>query len=161
MAINKSVLDKFDKEFATEDFNESVKDIEKNGKPANGDFPVIPVGKYEVSLRSLELTETKKTHEPMLSASFKILRGGYAKQLLWMNTVLTSRASNIHDANEFLRSLDTDVDVKWENSFSKYAQMVLDVFEQTSSLEYVIDYSKVGEKEYPHYEILDVFEVEK
>ena len=157
MAIDTNIYDKWDKEIATDEFNASVKDIEKNGKKSGGDFPEVTAGKYEVKIRSMELAQSKN-NDPMLKVSFKILKGDFKNQLLWMNTVLT-REGNIHRANEFLRSLDTDVEVSWQNNFRKYSQMILDVFEGTSQLEYAIDYSK-NDKGYPVIEIIEVYEVE-
>jgi hypothetical protein len=155
MAIGKDICKKWDSDFATDDFNQAVAEIEKNGVK-KGDFPEVPVGKYEVKIKSLELGESKNG-DPMLKASFKILKGAYTGQRLFMNNVLTSRQRNIHDANEFLRSLETDVTVEWEGSFTKYQETILDVFEATSGLEYDLDFSKT-EKGFPIYEIIGVYE---
>ena len=72
MAID---FDKIDKSVDLEGLRKDVAEASANG---TGDFPIIPAGKYEVALVSMEIKGTKKDpNRPMLSASFKILAGEY------------------------------------------------------------------------------------
>ena len=63
----------------------------------------------------------------------------------------------IHMANEFLRSLDSGVDIDFE-TFKQYDDMLMDIMEgiETEKLEYILDYGE-NEKGYKTYKILDVF----
>lgn len=147
MAIDFS---KFDKQVDLEGLK---KDIEES---ADNDFKEVPLGTYEVAITKLELGESKKG-DPMVKVWFKILAGGYKGSLIFMNQVIT-QGFQIHIVDEFLRSLETDVEITFE-SYSQYADMLLDVFEAVESkLEFALVY---GEKKgFNTFEITEVFEVE-
>jgi hypothetical protein len=63
----------------------------------------------------------------------------------------------IHMANEFLRSLESGVEINFEH-FKQYNDMLLDITEaiETEKLEYVLDYGE-NDKGYKTYKIEDVF----
>ena len=147
-----SIFDKWNKR-VTQEFLDGVDNAEKNN---TGDFPEIPAGRYEVSIEKMEIKESK-AGDPMLAVQFKILAGQYAKSYLFFNQVL-NLDFQIHIANEFLRSLDTGIDVKFKD-YSQYNDLVLDIHEkiQTDGLEFGLKYSKT-DKGYPEFKITDVFE---
>lgn len=144
---------KYDNEF---DLDGLMEDIEKaaNGEGGNGDYKEVPFGSYEVSIDKLELGVSKKG-SPMLICWFKIIEGEYKNSRLFMNQVVTS-GYGIHVANEFLRSLDSDITVEFK-SYSQYANMILDISEAIDGLEYAIEYGETS-KGYKTFEITDVFE---
>lgn len=145
---------KFDKQVDLEGLKNDIKDAEENG---GGDFKEVPHTKYEVAITKLELTESKKG-DPMVSVWFKITNGEYKGSLIFMNQVIT-QGFQIHIADEFLRSLETTVDVQFE-SYSQYAEMLADIFEEIEDkVEFVLDYSE-NKKGYNTFEIIDSFEVE-
>lgn len=145
---------KFDKQVDLEGLKQDIMDAEENG---GGDFKEVPHGKYEVAITKLELTESKK-HDPMVSVWFKVTNGEYKGSLIFMNQVIT-QGFQIHIADEFLRSLETTVDVQFE-SYSQYAEMLADIFEEIEDkVEFVLDYSE-NKKGYNTFEIIDSFEVE-
>lgn len=147
MAIDFS---KFDKQVNLEGLK---KDIEES---SSNDFKEVPLGKYEVAITKLELGESKKG-DPMVKVWFKILEGEYKGSLIFMNQVVT-QGFQIHIVDELLRSLDTDVDIKFE-SYSQYANLLLDVFEAVEGkLEFVLDYGE--NKGFNTFKIEEVFEVE-
>lgn len=145
---------KFDKQVDLEGLKQDIMDAEENG---GGDFKEVPHGKYEVAITKLELTESKKG-DPMVSVWFKVTNGEYKGSLIFMNQVIT-QGFQIHIADEFLRSLETAVDVQFE-SYSQYAEMLADIFEEIEDkVEFVLDYGE-NKKGYSTFEIIDSFEVE-
>lgn len=149
-----NIWDKFDKEMDVTGLKEDVKTAAEKGS----DFPEVPIGDYEVSITKLELGETKKEHKPALICWFKILAGDYKGSILFMTQVLTT-GFGIHKANEFLRSLDTDIDVEFD-TYRQYGELIMDIREKVDEkkLEYAIKY---GEKNnFKTFEITEVFEAE-
>lgn len=144
---------KFDEQFDLEGLKNDIKDAEENG---GGNFKEVPLGNYEVAITKLELSESKK-HDPMVKVWFKILEGEYKNSLIFMNQVVT-QGFQIHIVDEFLRSLETDVNIEF-TSYAQYAQMLMDVFEAVNgNYEYGLKYGE--NKGFNIFEITDVFEVE-
>ena len=156
MAIDYSKWDKT--------YNISESDVEAmNSKNSESkEFERVPYGKYETKLTSLDLVETKKTDKnpeprPMVSARFKILEGQYKNRVIFYNKVV-EKAASIHFANEFLRSLESGVDVEWNGSFSSYADTIQQVFDEVEDdCEYGIDYS--SNNGFDDVKITDVWDV--
>lgn len=104
----------------------------------------VPYGEYEVKIEKMELTATKETRKPMVSIWFKIVAGDYKNSMIFMNQVITE-GFQIHIMNEFLRSLDTDIDVNVEFvSYKQYGNMLMDIKEalDDSSVEFTLDYGE-------------------
>lgn len=148
----KLVMDfsKFDKQVDLEGLK---KDIEES---TDGDFKEVPLGNYEVAITKLELAESKKG-DPMVKVWFKIVSGEYKGSLLFMNQVIT-KGFQIHIVDEFLRSLETDIEISFE-SYSQYNELLMDVFEAIDgNYEYALEY---GEKKgFNTFKITDVFELD-
>lgn len=146
-----NIWEKFDKAIDTEGLKKDIVEA-ANG---NSDFKEVAVGKYEVKVALMELTESKKG-APMLTMRFKILTGEYANSLIFYNQVL-STGFGIHNANEMLKSLGSTAEIKFEN-FEQYNNLILDLFGEVENLlEYVLDYSK-NTKGYNVYKITEIFE---
>lgn len=133
--------------------SDDVKSIEKNNKK---DFDKVPYGEYEVSIKKLELI-SNSNDDPMVVCWFKILDGKYKNSMIFMNQVVT-QDFQIHIIDEFLRSLDSGIEVEWLGSYSKYADLIDSIFDTITEekLEYALDYSST-EKGYGKYKITDVF----
>lgn len=133
--------------------SDDVKSIEKNNKK---DFDKVPYGQYEVSIKKLELI-SNSNDDPMVVCWFKILDGKYKNSMIFMNQVVTLDFQ-IHIIDEFLRSLDSGIEVEWLGSYSKYADLIDNIFDAITEekLEYALDYSST-EKGYGKYKITDVF----
>lgn len=145
---------KFDKRVDLEGLKQDIMEAEEN---SGGDFKEVPHGKYEVAITKLEPTESKKG-DPMVSVWFKVTNGEYKGSLIFMNQVIT-QGFQIHIADEFLRSLETTVDVQFE-SYSQYAELLADIFEEIEDkVEFVLDYGE-NKKGFNTFEIIDSFEVE-
>ena len=151
--MNTSIFDKFDKMVDVEGLKQDAKDAAENKM----EFKEVPEGRYEVKIDKMELTESKKGR-PMLTVWMKILEGEYKGQLIFYNQVVDI-GFGLHNANEFLRSLDSGLDVTFEN-FNQYGNLIMDIHEAIDGvLEYGLKYGK-NSKGYNTYEITDVFEVE-
>ena len=133
--------------------SDDVKSIEKNNKK---DFDKVPYGEYEVSIKKLELI-SNSNDDPMVVCWFKILDGKFKNSMIFMNQVVT-QDFQIHIIDEFLRSLDSGIEVEWLGSYSKYADFIDSIFDTITEekLEYALDYSST-EKGYGKYKITDVF----
>lgn len=145
---------KFDKKVDLEGLKNDIADAEENG---GGNFKEVPLGTYEVAITKLELGESKKG-DPIVKVWFKIVsEGEFKNSLIFMNQVIT-RGFQIHIVDEFLRSLETDVDITFE-SYSQYADMLMDVFEEIEgNYEYGLKY---GENNgFNTFEITDIFELD-
>lgn len=145
-------------------FNEQVDlegmkaDIESAGSN-NQEFEEVPTGTYEVEIEKMEQVMTKKEPaRPMLSIWFKILDGKYKNQRIFYNQLLTG-GFPIHIASEFLRSLDSSVEVKFED-YVQFSNLVLDVATDIEGKkEYALE-KAVNKKGYDVYTIKQVFDVQ-
>ena len=148
-----NIWDKFDKQYNTEELAKEVKEQKENG----GNFTPVPFGSYEVAVTKMELTESK-AHDPMVTIWFKVLNGEHKGSLIFYNQVIT-QAFQIHLVNELLRAMDTDLDIEFV-TYKQYAQLLMDVHEAIDgNLEFGLDYTE-GKKDFPKFEITEVFEVE-
>jgi len=153
MANNeKNIWEQFDNAIDTKALAEDVKN--------SADSPVyreVPVGKYEVSVDKLELIASK-SGKPMVTAWFKILTGDYKGSRIFMNQVV-EQAFQVHMCNEFLRSLDSGVEVEFV-TYRQYGELLMNIAEAIDKrLEYALNYGQ-NNKGYNTFEIEEVFEVE-
>lgn len=148
-----SIWEKFDQMVDTEGLKKDLKEVEEN----KVNYEEVPEGLYEVRIENIELKESN-TKRPMVSIWMRILEGPYKNQMLFWNQVVDI-GLGLHKVNEFLRSLDTGLNIEFEN-FRQYNELLMDVFEAIDGkLEYGVKYSK-NSKGYSEFEITDVFEVE-
>lgn len=146
-----SIWAKFDKTIDVKGLKEDAKAAAEN----TVDFKEVPEGTYEVAVTKLEAA-VSKSNRPMVSCWMTILEGEYKGQLIFYNQVIDI-GFGLHNANEFLRSLDSGLDVKFE-SMGQYEELLLDIHEAIDgTLEYALKYGK-NSKGYNTYEITDVFE---
>lgn len=151
--MSTNIWKKFDEVVDVEGLKEDVKEVAEN----KVDFKEIPEGHYEVKIHKMELNKSK-TNRPMVTFWFKILEGEYKNQFIFWNQVVDI-GFGLHKVNEFLRSLDSGLDVTFEN-FQQYGNLLMDIHETIDgTLEYGLKYSK-NNKGYDEFEITDVFEVE-
>lgn len=142
---------KWDKQYSVS--AEAVNEIQRNSSKS---FEDVPYDKYYVSVIKMELGSSQKG-DPMISVRFRILEGRYKNQIIFMNQLVTSDFG-IHNANEFLRSLDSGLDIKWTGSYGEYADLIDKVFGAVEhNLEYALDYTS-NQKGYPSFKIEEVFD---
>lgn len=151
--MSTDIWTKFDQNVDVEGLKKDVKEVEKN----KIEFKEVPEGHYEVKISKIELTQSK-TGRPMVSFWMQILEGPYKGQYIFWNQVVDI-GFGLHKVNEFLRSLDSGLEVQFEN-FTQYGNLLMDIHEAIDGkLEYGLKYSK-NNKGYDEFEITDVFEVE-
>ena len=151
--MSMDVWAKFDQVVDTEGLKKDVKEVAEN----KIDYKEVPEGRYEVKIHKMELKQSK-TGRPMVTFWFKILEGEYNNQYIFWNQVV-DMGFGLHKVNEFLRSLDSGLEVQFEN-FTQYGQLLMDIHEAIDGrLEYGLKYSK-NSKGYDEFEITDVFELE-
>lgn len=148
-----NIFDKFNQAYGGEALAKEVDEITKNG----GSGENVPYGRYEVRIEKLELTSSK-SKKPMLTVWFKVIAGTQKERIIFMNQLLDA-AFKIHIANEFLRSLDTTVEVKFDGDFNHYAEMIKNVYSDLTvdGLEYQLNYFE-NKKGFEQYKIEEVFE---
>lgn len=147
------IWEQFDNVVDVEGLKKDAKDAAENG---GGNYKEVPVGDYEVEVEKLELKATKKDGSPMLSCWLKIVEGEHKGSIIFYNQVLTS-GFGLHNANEFLRSLDSGVEIDFVN-FKQYNGLLLDVYESVNgNLAYQLKYGE-NSKGFKTYKIEEVFE---
>lgn len=119
----------------------------------------IPTGDYEVSLEKLELTESKKTNDPMVTAWFKIVSGEFKGRIIFMNQVVTL-GFQIHNVNCILKEMDAidEKEIVFED-YAKYNKLLDKIFAEVNQqkLEFALNYSE-NNKGYKQFKIAEVFE---
>lgn len=130
------------------------KDLAEN---ANGGFEKTPYGEYVVKIVDLALKESKKG-DPLFFVWFEILEGDMTGKMIFMNQAIT-KAFQLHICNEMLRSLDSGLEVVFDD-FEQYGNLIEQIkfSVDTAQLEYLLDY---GEKKgYDTFKIKEVFEAD-
>lgn len=137
---------KFDKEINLDQLRKEAEEIVKNG--GTGDYPELEAGVYHGVFEKLEIGETKDSR-PMLKAMFRITDGQHKKQCLFLNRVLygtKNDANMIASAIGWLESLEPSEevgDIVFE-SYSQFNDLVLDIADDISALEYDVEYNPNG-----------------
>ena len=94
----------------------------------------------------------------MLKVWFKILAGEYENSIIFMNQVVTL-PFQIHIANEFLKSLKSELEIKFVD-YNQYADLIDKIYDEiTKKYEYALYYDK-NDKGYNTFKITDVFQKE-
>ena len=149
-----SIFEKFDSQI---DVAGLAKDAKEAGKGSSGSYVEVPHGTYEVSVKKMELKESK-AGKPMVAIQFKVLSGQYAKSVIFYNQVIT-QGFQVHLVNEILRKLcNNRLEVGFTN-YTQYNDLLLDTFEITGEYEYALSYT-AGKGGFSNYEVTEVFELE-
>lgn len=151
MVINMKSWEKFDKAIDVEGLQKDVQEAAEN----NQSFEEVQHGTYEVKIEKLELNESK-AGDPMVTCWMRILDGKFKNSMIFMNQVIT-QGFQIHIANEFLRSLDSGVDVEFK-TYSQYGELLMDIHEAIDGeLEYLLKYDQ-NKKGYNTFSVEEVYE---
>lgn len=147
---------KFEESFPAEQMKKQMEEAANN----SGEFEQLPEGEYTVKLDKMELGESQK-HQLMLKAQFRILEGEHKKKCIFVNRVLTGTKNDgfmLKMANDFLRSLDSGIDVTFDG-WEQYNDLILDIAEavQEDHLTYLADLTE-NEKN-PKYQDFSIVEV--
>lgn len=148
-----NIFEKWNKEIDVKGLQE---DIEKASQGKTGNYVGVPVGEYEVKLANAEVKPTKNG-DPMATLWFKVLEGEYKGQTIFFNQVIT-QGFQIHIVDDFLKSLDSGLDIHFED-YAQYNDLLLGVVEACDGkLEFALEYG-VNNKGFNTYKITDIFEV--
>ena len=147
----------FEKWNNTIDLEGLRKDVDEASNNNGGNYVDVPTGDtYEVKLTKAEVKATKNG-DPMATLWFKVQDGDYKGQTIFMNQVIT-QGLQIHIMDKFLKSLDSGVDVYFED-YVQYKDMLMDIVEacEEQKLAYALEYG-VNNKGFNTYKIVEIFE---
>ena len=137
--------------------NNLLNDI-ANASTNSGEFEELPLGRYEVKINSMELTQSKKG-DPMTKTIFEVVQGQYKGRYIFKNSVIYKGDRNdawrLKQEIDFINSLQPIEAVNFY-SFSDFEKQVSDAFADVNSrkLEYLIEI-----KEKNNFRIYSVVEV--
>lgn len=142
---------KFNEQFPADKMKKELEEAKENSGSN------LPDGEYTCKLEKMELGESSKG-ALMIKAQFRITKGDHKKQCIFKNCVLTGTKNDgfmLHKANEFLESLDSGIDVTFED-WEQYNDLILDIAEaiQDDGLTYVVALDTDGK--YQNMEIVDI-----
>lgn len=151
-----TIFDKWNKSIDVDGLKKDITEADKG--QSSGDYREVPVGTYECKIEKLELKESSKG-DPMVSAWFRILKGDYENNIMFMNQVIT-QGFQISIVNRFLKSLDAvDPDQIEFIDYGQYNDLLMDIMEAVDgNLEYLIEYKK-SKKDFAVYTVKEVYEV--
>lgn len=145
---------KFDELVNYDELQEGIKEAQENG--GTGDYPEVEKGEYIVTLEKLEVAEcgpnAKIPGAPLLKADFKITEGDFKNSHLFVNKALyTDRndekwnmaklMANVLGWLENLEPSEEVGDIVFE-SYEQLNDLILDIGEDVSELEYKVKYDK-------------------
>ena len=147
-----NIFEKWNNTINTESIKEGINNANKNNTK---EFVEVPHGVYEVKIDSMQLKESK-SGSPMVSIWFKIVEGEFKNQMIFMNQIVM-QGFQVHIVNEFLRSLDTGLEIEFDN-YIQYNELLLDILEEVDGkLEFALEY---GEKNgFNTFKIKEVFDI--
>ena len=150
------IFEKWNESTDLKGLQDDIKDAQDNKR----EYDEVPHGEYEVKVDKMELKATKTDKQPMVSIQFRIISGKYKNSCLFFNKKIRGTKNDalmIHQSNEFLRSMKTDLATEFVD-YKQYAELLLDVAEScdTNKLEFAIKYE--DNKGYDKFTITEVFE---
>lgn len=152
-----SIFDKINKNLNVDGLAQQIKEAQENS--GNFDGGEVPYGDHIVKIEKMECT-VSKSGKPMFVAWFRIVEGDQANRLIFMNQLI-EQGFQIGIVNDFMRSLDTEVEVVCPEVtptfYDDYNQLVLDVHEACENLEFELRYAE-NKKGFKTYKILNVYD---
>ena len=150
-----NIFEKWNKTIDTEGLRKDVKEASEN---KGGNYVEVPANDtYEVKLVKAEVRPTQNGGNPMATLQFKVQAGDYKGNSIFMNQVIT-QGFQIHIMDEFLASLDTNVEIEFID-YAQYNDLLLDVVEacEEQKLAFALEYG-VNNKGFNTYKIVEIFE---
>lgn len=138
--------------------NNLLNDI-TNASTNSGDFEELPLGRYEVKINSMELTQSKKG-DPMTKTIFEVVQGQYKGRYIFKNSVIYKGDRNdawrLKQEIEFINSLQPINQVNFY-SFSDFEKQVSNAFADVNSrkLEYLIEIKE--KNNFRTYSVVEVY----
>ena len=150
---------KFNNAVNNEELNKQLTEA-KNNTPT---YKEVPAGKYTVKIEKMEIKEFMG--DLRFSAQARILEGEFKKSCVFKSIKLTGTKNDgfmLHQLLEFLRSLDSEVEVEdWSGDYGLVNDNILDIFEDiTDALEYEVElsYKEYNGKNYADFKVLEVLD---
>lgn len=139
--------------------NIDAKSLNEQASNLSDDFEEIPVGKYEVSLDSLVLKESK-AGDPMIAARFTVVNGTFQNRKVFLNQLVLKGDQNdafrVHTCNVLLRSLESSLtDQVRFDGLQAYDQLINAIAGECTDAEYLLEISE--RKGYRNYKVLERF----
>lgn len=126
---------------------------------ANTEFEELPLGRYEIKINSMELTQSKKG-DPMTKTIFEVVQGQYKGRYIFKNSVIykgdRNDARRLKQELIFINSLQPNNEVNFY-SFSDFEKQVSDAFADINSrkLEYLVEIKE--KNNFRTYSVIEVY----
>ena len=138
--------------------NNLLNDI-ANASNNNSDFEELPLGRYEVKINSMELTQSKNG-DPMTKTIFEVVQGQFKGRYMFKNSVIykgdSKDAWRLKQELNFINSLQPRNEVNFY-SFSDFEKQVSNAFADINSrkLEYLVEIKE--KNNFRTYSIVEVY----
>ena len=138
--------------------NNLLNDI-ANASSNNGEFEELPLGRYEVKINSMQLTQSKNG-DPMTKTIFEVVQGQYKGRYMFKNSVIYKGDRNdawrLKQELTFINSLQPIDQVNFY-SFSDFEKQISNAFANINSrkLEYLVEIKE--KNNFRTYSILEVY----
>ena len=138
--------------------NNLLNDIQ-NASSNNGDFEELPLGRYEVKINSMQLTQSKNG-DPMTKTIFEVVQGQYKGRYMFKNSVIYKGDRNdawrLKQELNFINSLQPNDQVNFY-SFSDFEKQISDAFANINSrkLEYLVEIKE--KNNFRTYSVIEVY----
>ena len=130
-----------------------------NASSNNSEFEELPLGRYEVKINSMELTQSKNG-DPMTKTIFEVVQGQYKGRYMFKNSVIykgdSKDAWRLKQELNFINSLQPGNEVNFY-SFSDFEKQISNAFANINSrkLEYLVEIKE--KNNFRTYSIVEVY----
>lgn len=138
--------------------NNLLNDI-ANASANSGEFEELPLGRYEVKINSMELTQSKKG-DPMTKTILEVVQGQYRGRYIFKNSVIYKGDRNdawrLKQEIDFINSLQPRDQVNFY-SFSDFEKQISNAFADINSrkIEYLIEIKE--KNNFRTYSVIEVY----
>ena len=130
-----------------------------NASSNSGEFEELPLGRYEVKINSMQLTQSKNG-DPMTKTIFEVVQGQYKSRRIFKNSVIYKGDHNdawrLKQELTFINSLQPNSQVNFY-SFSDFEKQISNAFADINSrkLEYLIEIKE--KNNFRTYSVIEVY----
>ena len=130
-----------------------------NASSNNGEFEELPLGRYEVKINSMQLTQSKNG-DPMTKTIFEVVQGQHKGRYMFKNSVIYKGDRNdawrLKQELNFINSLQPNDQVNFY-SFSDFEKQISNAFADISSrkLEYLVEIKE--KNNFRTYSVIEVY----
>ena len=138
--------------------NNLLNDI-SNASTNTGEFEELPLGRYEVKINSMQLTQSKNG-DPMTKTIFEVVQGQYKGRYMFKNSVIYKGDRNdawrLKQELNFINSLQPTNQVNFY-SFSDFEKQISNAFADVNSrkLEYLVEIKE--KNNFRTYSVIEVY----